>query len=666
MTARGRTVIAFGLLVLAACQQAIAGQAPAPVSIEDLVAVADIGSLSLSPDGARLAFRVERAEIAGDRYRLDWFVADLAAGRVTHVADGGEPITADPGLIRPEKPVWAPDGGHFFHRRRVNGAIEIWQANADGSAARPAVTGAADVESVIPLGPKYLAYSIGPARHEIEAAEAREYAEGILVDASVDLAQPLFRGGLVEGRLASQRLTGNWFERAGLLWREPRRHFRLDLETLATEGIEAPPAGGPLMSTDGDEAALREAGGQTSIEVKAKGLAPLFTCPDDQCRDARPSAIAWRPGTRELIVTMKDRFLAEALYHWDIVSGRVELVARGEGRLSGARTGDAPCAIASTVAVCVEASAASPPRLVAIGLKDGQVTPLHDPNPLIRARPVPVPRKLRLEVDGVGPVTGQLFIPDGGPRNLPLFVTYYRCAGYLRGGEGDEWPLIVLAQAGIVSACINAPPVSGEQDGLASYRAAGKAVGTLVGRLAGEGLVDPGRVGMGGFSFGSEVTMWIAASSNLLRAASIASPQLEPGYYWLHAARGRSQPAVIERVWGLGRPDTTGERWRLLSPALNAERIGAALLMQLPEQEARLVTELHARLSNSTTPVELHAFPDEPHYKLQPRHKLAAYRRNLDWFRFWLQGYADPDPEKAGQYRRWDEMRRRQAAPSGK
>lgn len=54
---------------------------------------------------------------------------------------------------------------------------------------------------------------------------------------------------------------------------------------------------------------------------------------------------------------------------------------------------------------------------------------------------------------------------------------------------------------------------------------------------------------------------------------------------------------------------------------------------------------------------DMYVFPDEPHIKFQPRHKLAAYERNVDWFRFWLQGYEDPNPAKRPQYARWRQMR---------
>ena len=79
----------------------------------------------------------------------------------------------------------------------------------------------------------------------------------------------------------------------------------------------------------------------------------------------------------------------------------------------------------------------------------------------------------------------------------------------------------------------------------------------------------------------------------------------------------------------------------------------------MPEKEARRVPELYARLAAQGTPTELYAFPDEAHIKVQPRHRMAAYERNLDWFRFWLQDYRDPDAKKADQYGRWDILRSR-------
>ena len=164
---------------------------------------------------------------------------------------------------------------------------------------------------------------------------------------------------------------------------------------------------------------------------------------------------------------------------------------------------------------------------------------------------------------------------------------------------------------------------------------------------------------MGGLSFGSEVAMWTATNSNLLAAVSIASGQSEATKYWMDSMPGSDRPSIIREVWGLARPEETPSRWKLVSPALNAERIRAPVLFQLPEQEARMIPELYARLSAANIPTELYAFSDEDHFKLQPRHRLAVYERNLDWFRYWLQDHRDPDAGKAGQYQRWNALKER-------
>jgi hypothetical protein len=75
--------------------------------------------------------------------------------------------------------------------------------------------------------------------------------------------------------------------------------------------------------------------------------------------------------------------------------------------------------------------------------------------------------------------------------------------------------------------------------------------------------------------------------------------------------------------------------------------------MQMPEQEYLETLDYFVPLANSPTPTEMYVFSNEPNQKFLPRHKLAAYERNLDWFRFWLQDYVDPDLRKADQYRRW-------------
>jgi hypothetical protein len=255
---------------------------------------------------------------------------------------------------------------------------------------------------------------------------------------------------------------------------------------------------------------------------------------------------------------------------------------------------------------------------------------------------------------------GQLFTGQFYPAKAssgtksPLFVDYYQCAGFVRGGVGDEWPFASLAAHGISALCINAAPYV--VDPVGRYKKGLAAVESAVKLLSANGEIDAQKVGMGGMSFGSEVTLWVAMHSGLLSAVSVSSPSVSPLYYLIGSLKGDDFTDNLLKLWGLGSPNETPGRWKVISPAFNLDSIRAPILMQTPEQEYMFALDYEIPLINEHR-MDLYVFPNEPHQKFQPRHKLAAYERSLDWFRFWLQGYEDPDPGKRGQYAHWREMR---------
>ncbi len=55
-------------------------------------------------------------------------------------------------------------------------------------------------------------------------------------------------------------------------------------------------------------------------------------------------------------------------------------------------------------------------------------------------------------------------------------------------------------------------------------------------------------------------------------------------------------------------------------------------------------------------PVDLIMLQAGSHVMTNPTQRLAAETANVDWFRFWLQGYEDADPGKAAQYKRWEKL----------
>jgi hypothetical protein len=50
----------------------------------------------------------------------------------------------------------------------------------------------------------------------------------------------------------------------------------------------------------------------------------------------------------------------------------------------------------------------------------------------------------------------------------------------------------------------------------------------------------------------------------------------------------------------------------------------------------------------------------DEHVLTNPAERVASQGGSVDWFRFWLQAYEDPDPTKARQYVRWRQLRKMQ------
>lgn len=658
---------------------AVSAEVPQPPpTLAELVQAVDLSGLAASPDGRLVAFRVDRPSLDRNSYDLSWQILDAMSGLVVEVAPGGQPIIEDPGRLLVNTPIWSPDSRWIYYRALQRGEVQIWRAAADGSTAQRLTAEQGDVLSIEAAADgRGLIYRVGPPREDILRAELDEYDAGILVDEHVELGQNVFRGATINGRSATQRLTNRWFERGGVLHDRAPVRRGLDFTTLAPsdaerEAVAVQPGDGGLRSSTqarssrGDLAASEWDQRESLLTVRrGVGAGAVVICGAEACRRNPISWLAWRPGKDQLIFATANAARVQTLHLWDIASGQVRMLREGEGLLSGGRNPETPCAVGASFIACVDAGPVSPPRLTLIDLASSAARTAHDPNSRLRRRAWPRHERLTWEGGGGQIYTGVTFLPPlGTALPAPLFINYYQCDGFVRGGVGDEWPFAALAAGGIVSVCVNMTRSGAAEDGVGRYRAAQEGIRTLIELLTDRGLVDRSRVGMGGLSFGSEVTMWMVMHTDLVGAASVASPQFEPANYWFNNVRGRDHRDVLLRFWGLGAPDETPEQWQLLSPALNVRRIRAPLLLQLPEQEARYAVELYARLSNSPTPTEMYVFPDERHVKTQPRHRLAVYRRNVDWFRFWLQDHVDPDPGKAEQYRRWRALEERAGATS--
>ncbi|MET4569786.1 Atxe2 family lasso peptide isopeptidase [Rhodanobacter soli] len=670
------------------------------ISPRRLLEVTDLGNPVISHDGRYVAFRTERASIERNTYDTTWCVQAVdGKSPPLRVADGGLPLRQyDTGGVLPSPAAWSPDGKWIYYRARLNGRVSVWRAAANGSGTRAVTSDLADVRDfTLSNDGETLMYSVGPTRKEVVAAEEFEYDRGIRIDDTVNVAAGLFRSSRLDGRPATQRFQGAWFSMGPLLAKVPDRWKAVDLATMTTRDLSIPelparplmPAdlspnlpAAPIKNMDGlrYEIVRNPDDGRIAVLLpghKDKGMAmgryvelamlpdrhashPVY-CTAKLCRHKEIMDIQWRPGSDDVLFTIDDydKGHAQSIYGWNVVTGVVRPIVLSHGLISGSqRYWDIPCALSSDALVCVAAEADHPPRLEAIDVESGHRRVLFAPNEGLGADiAATVPAKLIRWKDAQGrEFTGQLFEArgTGAGHPPPLFVTFYSCDGFLRGGLGNEWPLATLAEDGISALCINA--ISGLGLGIVAHYDQGRAaVESVVKLLSAEGRIDRTRVGMGGLSYGSEATLWTLEHSDVVSAASVSSSSVTPTYYLFNSLRDAFR-STLRKSWQLGAPDETPEQWRKISPAYQIGRIKAPILFQMIEQEYRMALDYALPLERRHQ-ADIYVFPDEPHIKFQPKHKLAVYERNVDWFRFWLQGYKDPDPDKAGQYRIWREMK---------
>jgi hypothetical protein len=116
------------------------------------------------------------------------------------------------------------------------------------------------------------------------------------------------------------------------------------------------------------------------------------------------------------------------------------------------------------------------------------------------------------------------------------------------------------------------------------------------------------------------------------------------------------------------------KNWLDYSISFNLDKTHTPLLMEAngygqkdnlpnrPPDNLAVKEKLFFGLSDLNKPVEFYYYPDEQHQPVHPQARIASLQRNVDWYRFWLQGYERPNPEDPDQYKRWEHLRDLQAA----
>lgn len=639
------------------------------ISPLELVRLRDIGSNlgrpdetipSLSPDGRWAAMVISRADPDTNQYCLALVKVPLAGGNPQVLDQSGDAIfdpvdlrglRTDYGYPKAIVPQWSPDGRWIAWLKRRDGTTRVWKARADGTGARAATPASIDVDAFgwASDGGSLLIAS-RPGIAEAEKAIEQEGHQGFLYD---DRFLPSLAGRpLVTLPIA---YIFHAVDLATGAIRPASREERQQLELPPAPGTEAP-----------ELDALRQALRPTLRRALGHGdERAIGECSTDACVDTWIRSIShiWALGRETFLILRREGWgnSQQALYRLD-AAPRLRSLLRTDDLIGG-------CSPGASELICTWERSLRPRHLMAVDIDTGALRPIFDPNPAFSSNQPPTKvERLKWRTDGGAECYGDLVLPPNykAGQRVPLIVVQYRTRGFLRGGTGDEYPILAFAARGyavlsverpaVEMARSSPPPIDGTSsigpDPWAERREVTSALVNGVRLVIARGVADPGRVGITGLSDGATTARFALLNTNMFAAASLSSCCFEARPMMVY---GGPRVAADRRRGGFPAAEDDAA-WRQQSLTLNADRLRTPILMQLADSEYIFALETHAALRAQGKPIEIYVFPKEYHLKWQPAHRLAIYNRNLQWFDYWLRGirWGNADPT---QYDRWDQLR---------
>lgn len=179
--------------------------------------------------------------------------------------------------------------------------------------------------------------------------------------------------------------------------------------------------------------------------------------------------------------------------------------------------------------------------------------------------------------------------------------------------------------------------------------------------LTTEGLVDPKRVGIVGFSRTCLYVETALIEDSDRYAAAVIADGVDNSYMQtLMFDVGRESQA--QRIYDAAPFGAGLKRWLQFAPDFQLDRVHTPLMITAIAPYSVLQEwEIYSSLYQQKKPVDFIFFRNGQHILQRPLERLASQQGTVDWFRFWLQDYEQPHPEDRDEYARWQTLKRTEA-----
>jgi len=684
-TPRSRVVaLVLGCLVAGG---PLSGQEARPVTVEDVLAFRSLEDVAVSPDGRWVAYVVSERNLDENRTLADlWLVA----------ADEGEPIRLTRGSGRESDPRWAPDGSWIAFRSDRDEDPQVYGIFPDGGEAWPVteVEGGVEAFRISPDGAR-LAFTA--RRHEDEGEADAEERRGrpLVRDSAYASDWTALWVAPLEGREAGEavRLSPDtlhvqsfvWAPDGGALAFSARpspvlRRFRdaaVYRVGVAAGGDGPPPAvsvsdlpGGENPVDWTEESGLLVAGSGHALgtfnteiwHVPPAGGEPRSLTDG---LDENASFVAYARGN----------LWVEAAHRTGRRLYRISVATDGAPRAAGPGNGEGPEVFTDDLRFYSRFSSSEEGGTFAFVAQDPETPPdLHvssgpEFRPHRRTRLHPWAHELALgetrvvrwrsPVDGEE-IEGVLTLPadhSEGDR-VPLLVRIHGGPAGVStmsyGADDGAYPTQVFAGRGYAVLQPNYRGSTGYGEdfrGLNRGRISGDDwvdIEAGVDHLIDEGVADPERLGVMGWSFGGHLTYWGLTRTGRFAAASAGAGANElvsmyhatdiPEFYWTYLGPKPWEDFALYQ-------ERSAYRY--------VERVTTPLLIQVGENDARVPAQqsdmfYEAMREIGNAPVEMVVYPGQPHGVREPRLQRDRMLRNVAWFARWIPTAAGASQEEGG------------------
>jgi dipeptidyl aminopeptidase/acylaminoacyl peptidase len=232
-------------------------------------------------------------------------------------------------------------------------------------------------------------------------------------------------------------------------------------------------------------------------------------------------------------------------------------------------------------------------------------------------------------------------MPRGG--RLPLVVLVHGGpAGYFSADYFwfNSWPQL-LAGKGYQVLMVNPRGSTGYGEKFVKANRADLGGGDYRDVMAGldaviaRGQTDPNRLGIGGWSYGGEMTQWAIGHTNRFKAAVSGAGVFD------QSAEFGSEDGAAEDRWYMGSPWENPDVFARNSPATYIRNAKTPTLIVHGEEDHNNPVgqslALYRALKYFGVPSELVIYPGEPHLPRQEKHQIDVLQRMLAWFDRYLQ-----------------------------